>query len=322
MESLLIRVPKKRGEETRQKLSELGFINKNLKIKSETDDILIPIIKQVAGFDIETGDFELLKKQESTEEILGYSPAFEQIGDIAIIERHEPDAQKVAEVLLQNNKIKTVLYAETSISGEYRTRGVTILAGEKKTRTLYRENGCRYLLDLACVYFTPRLSTERMRIAAQVKNGNKVVDMFAGAGPFSILIGKKFPDGHVIAIDKNPDAIFFLKENVKLNKVKNVEIKEGDAREIAKDISGADHIIMNLPHRGLEFLDAALGMIKKGGVIHFYAMAHEDDLFDGILSRIKEIAGKSDFQVNTLDKRIVRPYAPYQYNICIDFQVI
>ena len=128
MESRLIRVPKKRGEETRQKLTELGVIDKNLKIKSETDDILIPVIKQVAGFDIEKGDFELLKKDESTEEILGYSPAYERIGDIAIIERHEPDAQKVAEVLLRNNKIKTVLYAETSISGEYRTRGVTILA--------------------------------------------------------------------------------------------------------------------------------------------------------------------------------------------------
>ena len=322
MESWLIRVPKKRGEETRQKLIELGVIDKNLKIRSETDDILIPVIKQVAGFNIEKGDFELLKKEESTKEILGYSPAFEQIGDIAIIERHEPDAQKVAEALLRNNKIKTVLYAETPISGEYRTRGVTILAGEKKTRTLYRENGCRYLLDIACVYFTPRLSTERMRIAGQVKKFNKVVDMFAGAGPFSILIGKKVPDAHVIAIDKNPDAVYYLKENVKLNKVKNVEIKEGDAREIAKDIAGADHVIMNLPHSGLEFLDSALGMIRKGGIIHFYAMAHEDDLFDGILSSIKEIAGNAGLQVNPLDKRIVRPYAPYQYNICIDLQVI
>jgi tRNA (guanine37-N1)-methyltransferase len=322
MESWLIRVPKKRGEETRQKLTQLGVIDKNLKIKSETDDILIPVIKQVAGFEIEIGDFESLKKDESNEEILGYSPAYEQIGDIAIIERHASDAQKVAEVLLQNNKIKTVLYAETSIRGEYRTRRVTILAGDKKTQTLYRENGCRYLLDLACVYFTPRLSTERMRIAGQVKKDNKVVDMFAGTGPFSVLIGRKFPDAHVIAIDKNPSAIFYLKENVKLNKVKNVEIKEGDAREIAKDIAGADHVIMNLPHSGLEFLDAALGMIKKGGVIHFYAMAHKDDLFDGILNRIKEIAGNAGFQVNPLNKRIVRPYAPYQYNICIDFQVI
>ena len=322
MESLFIRVLKKKGEESRRKLTELGVIDKSLKIISDNNDLLIPVIKPVDGFDIEKGDFKLLKKEESIAEFLGYSPAYEQVGDIAIIDKHEPDAQKVAEVLLRQNKIKTVLFSETSINGEYRTRGVTILAGEKKTQTLYRENNCRYLLDLASVYFTPRLSTERMRIADKVKNGDKVVDMFAGVGPFSILIAKKFPDAQVIAIDKNPDAIYYLKENVKLNKVNNVEIKEGDARDIAKDISEADHIIMNLPHSGLEFLDAALGMIRKGGVIHFYAMSHEDDLYEGILMKIKEIAGNAGFHVNPLDKRIVRPYAPYQHNICIDFQVI
>jgi tRNA (guanine37-N1)-methyltransferase len=322
MESLCIRVPKKEGEKTRKKLTEIGVIDKNFKIRPEKDHLLIPVVRPVDGYDIENADFDLQKIELSPAENLGYTPAYEQIGEIIIIDRHEQKAQDIAEILLHRKNIRTVLQAETSISGEYRTREISFLAGERNTETLYKENNCRYLIDLARVYFTPRLSTERMRIADQIKNGDTVVDMFAGVGPFSILIAKRYPSSRVIAIDKNTAAIYYLKENVKLNKVKNIEIWEGDARDIAGAISGADHVIMNLPHSGLEFLDAALSMVKSNGVIHFYAIAHKDDLFEGTLKEIEEIAGNYGFKVDLLHKRIVRPYAPYQYNICIDVQVV
>ena len=322
MESQYIRASKNRGEHTRRELIELGVVDKNLKIRTEKDDLLIPVLKHIEGYEIGIGDFEEVIIERSPAQILGFSPAYEQIGDIAIIDRHQPQAQEVAKVLLKQNRIKTVLQAETSVTGEYRTRSVSILAGERRTETLYRENECRYLLDLSKVYFTPRLSTERMRIADKIKDGDKVVDMFAGVGPFSILIAKKFPSTHVIAIEKNPDAVRYLKENVKLNKVENVKIIDRDARDAVKEISGADHVIMNLPHSAIEFLDAAFGVLKNGGIIHFYAIAHENDLFDGILKRIEAVAGLSGLQIVPMEKRIVRPYAPYQFNICIDFQVL
>ncbi|MDO9098784.1 MAG: class I SAM-dependent methyltransferase family protein [Candidatus Methanoperedens sp.] len=321
MESLCIIVPKKDGEKTRQKLIELGAIDKNLKIKSDGEYLLIPIIRQVEGYDVGKEDFEILIKDESVVDALGFIPAYEIVGDIAIIDQYESDGQQIADVMIRNKKLKTILQAASSVTGEYRTRELTFLAGEKKTETLYRENGCRYLLDVAKVYFTPRLATERMRIAEQVKDGDKVVDMFAGVGPFSVLIAKKFPGAQVIAIDKNPDAIKYLRENVRLNKLHNVSIREGDARDEIKGISDACHVIMNLPHSGLEFLDAAFGAIKKGGVIHFYAIAHEEDLFDGLFRKIEESARLANVSVIPLDRRIVRPYAPYQYNVCIDFQV-
>ncbi len=321
MESFYIKVPKNEGEKVRLELTRLAAIDKNLRIRSDGEALLIPVVRPVEGFgETGKGGFDVLEKEESPVDLLGFAPAYEQIGDIAIIDRHEPDALRVAEVLIRQKKIKTVLLAQTPVNGEYRTRQLSILAGENRTETVYRENGCRYRLDLARVYFTPRLSTERMRIAEQIKDGDLVVDMFAGVGPFSILIAKRNPSSHVIAVDKNPDAVKYLKENMKLNKVKNLEIIEGDAKEVLKRISGADHIIMNLPHSGLDFLGTAIGAIKKGGVVHFYAITHEDDLFDGLLRKIEEIA--CGLKIIPLGKRVVRPYAPYQYNICIDFRVI
>ncbi len=322
MESQYIRASKNRGEQTRRELIERGVVDKNLKIRTKNDDLLIPVLKHIEGYEIGIGDFEEIISERSPAEILGFSPAYEHIGDIAIIDRQQAQAHRVAQVLLKQNRIKTVLQAESSVTGEYRTRSVSILAGEKRTRTLYRENKCRYLIDLSRVYFTPRLSTERARIADKIHDGEIVVDMFAGVGPFSILIAKRYPRAHVIAIDKNPDAIRYLKENVKLNKVENIKIIDRDARDAVKEISGADHVIMNLPHSAIEFLDAAFGVLKNGGIIHFYAIAHENDLFDGILKRIEDIAGLSGFHIVPLDKRVVRPYAPYQFNICIDFQVL
>jgi len=319
IEALCIRVPRDAGELSRKRLIELHLLDNDLKIKSDGKYLLIPVLKPVEGIGVPGKDiFERLEKKSTLSQAPG---AYEIIGDIAIIDQHEENAPEIADILLQHKNIKTVFQAASAVSGEYRTRELLFIKGEKKIETIYRENECRYLLDVTQVYFTPRLSTERARVADQVKNGDKVVDMFAGIGPFSILIAKRFPGSQIIAIDKNPVAIKYLRENVRLNKVKNIEIREGDAREEVKGISDADHIIMNLPHSGLEFLYSAFGIIKSGGVIHFYAISHEDDLFEGLIKEIEAYAKKSCIQVFPIQCRVVRPYAPYQYNVCIDFKV-
>jgi len=320
MESLCIRVPRTEGELSRKKLIELCLLDNNLKIKSDAAYLLIPVLKPIEGLGILEKDvFEIAQRENPLTQVPG---AYELIGNIAIIDQHEENAPEIAKVLLQHKNIKTIFQATSAVCGEYRTRELLFIVGEQQTETIYRENGCRYLLDVTQVYFTPRLSTERIRIADQVKNGDKVVDMFAGIGPFSILIAKRYPRAHVIAVDKNPVAIKYLRENVRLNKVKNIEIKEGDARDEVKGISDADHVIMNLPHSGLEFIDSAFGIIKKGGAIHFYAISHENDLFEGLIREIEAHANKSGLAVCPIDRRVVRPYAPYQYNVCIDLQVL
>ena len=166
-------------------------------------------------------DFERQEKKPVPEDLLGFSPAYEVIGDIALLEDPDLDtrkASKIADALLRSHSnIKTVLKPLTPVIGEFRVRKFEIVAGEPTTETIHREYGCRYKVDLARAYFTPRLSTERSRILSRVKEGDTVVDMFAGVGPYSILIAKSKKPLKVVAIDKNPDAVHYLRENIILN---------------------------------------------------------------------------------------------------------
>jgi tRNA (guanine37-N1)-methyltransferase len=331
-----IKVPKKKGESIRRMLLELEILDNSVKIGADEMFLYLPLTREPApdelrNFPEETElnecDFEIQEKKPVPEDLLGFSPAYEVIGDIALLEDPDLDTQKasrIADALLRTHpNVKTVLKPLTPVIGEFRVREFEVIAGEPRTETIHREYGCRYMVDLARAYFTPRLSTERSRVLSWVKVGDIVVDMFSGVGPYSILIAKNKKPSKVLAIDKNPDAVRYLKENIILNSVKNIEAIEGDAREEAKRFAGtADHVIMNLPHKAFEFLDSAVLLTKPGGIIHYYGITPEDDLFESSIELIRAAAEKAERKIEILDKRIVRSYAPHQYNICIEARVI
>jgi tRNA (guanine37-N1)-methyltransferase len=336
MRKWCIKVPMNKGEPVRRILLDRDILDKSLKVGIDESFLYLPLSREPAPEELEClpeetkltdFDFELQKKKHVPEDLLGFSPAYEVIGDIALLEDPDLDkekALKIAYALLKTHQnIKTVLRPLTPVIGEFRVREFEVIAGESRTETTHKEYGCRYKVDLARAYFTPRLSTERSRVLSWIKEGDIIVDMFAGVGPYSILLAKSKKPSKVLAIDKNPDAVRYLKENIALNSVKNIDAIEGDAREEAKRFAGtADHVIMNLPHNAYEFLDSAVLLTKPGGTIHYYGITPEDDLFESSIKLIEEAAERVGRKVEVLEKRVVRSYAPYQYNICIEVRII
>ena len=79
---------------------------------------------------------------------------------------------------------------------------------------------------------------------------------------------------------------------------------------------------MNLPHSAFEFLDSAVLLTKPGGIIHYYGITSEDDLFESSIELIKKAAKKAERKIEVLEKRVVRSYAPHQYNICIEARIV
>jgi tRNA (guanine37-N1)-methyltransferase len=122
-------------------------------------------------------------------------------------------------------------------------------------------------------------------------------------------------------MDKNPVAVKFLRENASLNKIKNIQILEGDASVLVLPFeNAADHVIMNLPHNAAQFLFLALKATRSGGVVHYYCMAPEEDLYKDV-SLIEKAANEIGASVEFLYKGIVRSYAPHRYNVVMDFLV-
>ncbi|AMQ17998.1 tRNA (guanine(37)-N1)-methyltransferase Trm5b [Thermococcus peptonophilus] len=328
---LAVKVPKREAENVRRKLIELGVLAKGYSPKREKDFVLFPVTRPVEGFELAEAEFKKTERRphsyrevvEVPKELRSLLPSsFDIIGDIAIIELPEElieYGKAIGEAILKVHRhIKAVFAKGSKVSGEYRVRELIHLAGEKRTETLHRENGIRLKLDVAKVYFSPRLATERMRVFEKVQPGEIIFDMFAGVGPYSILLAKKAK--LVFACDINPWAIKYLEENRKLNKTPNVIPILGDVRKVTGQIE-ADRVIMNLPKFADRFLREAMLSVKSGGIIHYYGFDPEEDLFSEHKRKIKNVAGEFGFKVEFLDERKVRPYAPRQFNIAIDFRV-
>jgi len=327
--SLGLKVNRKNGEKIRKALVEAGLFDRSHKICSDESHVYLPVLEideKSAAKLCCLGQFELVQISFLPEEriicpedLLGFRPSFEVVGDIAMVE--DRDAERVAAALMSTSKsIKAVIAPISDVEGEFRTRRFRHVAGEARTVTLHKEHGLRYRVDLEGAYFTPRLGTERLRIAGLVSPGDVVLDMFAGVGPFSLLLAKK--GAKVIAIDKNPVAVKYLRENALLNKVNNIEILEGDAAELAlRYEKRADHVIMNLPHSACEFLLPAMRAANLQGIVHYYCIAPDDDLYrDEAL--IKKAAEEMNVGMKVLYKEIVRSYAPHRSNVVIDFQLL
>jgi len=153
-----------------------------------------------------------------------------------------------------------------------------------------------------------------------------VVDLFAGVGPFSILIAKKNLKVKVYAVDINPEAVELLKVNVRVNRVENrVFPLLGDAKQITSNkLHGlADRVIMNLPETAIEFVDAACQAIKpQGGIIHFYAFLRSPDSVENQKLRFSETARKAGRKVESfLYAKSIRETAPYESQIVLDAKV-
>jgi len=121
--------------------------------------------------------------------------SYDIIGDIAIIKIPDVLVHKkkvICDALLKNVKnLKAVYMQSGSVSGEYRLRGLEFVSGSEIYLTNYKEYGCKFLVNVATSYFSPRLSTERLRLSKLVKNDESILNMFAGVGTFSVIMAKE-----------------------------------------------------------------------------------------------------------------------------------
>ena len=249
--------------------------------------------------------------------------SYDLIGDTAVIDAGPRIAKRMASVIAGiNRNVRRVVSKRGAVSGRYRTRRFVNVYGRKGFDVEYRENGITIALDIRKAFFSPRLSFERSRISGLVKDGESVVVMFAGVGPYAILIGKQHRRSEVIAMELNRYAYVYLKKNITLNRVANVVPVLGDVNKAAVRYKGyADRIVMPLPNDSYRFLGAVYRVAKRRCTVHYYAFGGKNDPYTRHLKRIREFFIKRKRGVRVLSKRIVRTYSPAEVEVVIDFLI-
>jgi tRNA (guanine37-N1)-methyltransferase len=255
--------------------------------------------------------------------------AFDQIGDIVIIKIPDDLMSKkklIADTIMANVKTAKAVFAQVSpVRGDFRVRDLEFIAGENRTITEYKEHACRFKVDVARTYFSPRLSTERLRIAGMVGDNETIVNMFAGVGTYSVVIAKANKTCRVYSIDSNAAASELDRVNAKLNKVQDRVVSIcGNAAEVIKGqlAEQADRVLMPLPERAKEFVDSAVLALKEKGIVHYFAHLKADSKKTGLelgLQDAQVAFAKYDHQV--LGVRVVREVGPRIYQIVADVSV-
>lgn len=346
-------VPEALGQSGLILCKQLGILDRKYKILKNTGKVSIPLVRSLTNDEttyLRNGlsSFEL--GEEEFEPNLGRRPTVRQIlmdtvpqeflrkisrslstvGDLAIVEVLEElsgfDEQIGNAILTANPNVKTVLKKASSIQGTHRTREYRVIAGEKRTVTIHREYGCSFYLDLSRVYFNPRLGYERNRISRLVNEGEMILDMFAGVGPFSIQIARRVKNIKVIAVDINPAAIEYLRKNIEANRVQDRVLPVlGDVeRTVQEKIEGrVDRVIMNLPGSSEKYINTACRALGvQGGIAHYYRFSGGDHAIEraeeDFVRGVKE-AGRRVEEV-MMTRRVVAT-APREWQIGIDARI-
>ena len=332
-----VRVAREDGERVRRALAERGLLDRDHEITAADGRLYVPIADPAAVAD----EYAVVERDAPTREtrtmpadILGFEPSHERLGGIVILDEDDPErARQVARAVMESDlPATTVLNRASEVTGKHRTREWDVLAGES-TETIHREYGFEYALDVARVYFSPRLATERRRVAEQVDEGERALDMFCGVGPFAIPVAAR--GATAVGVDANPAAVAYCHENARRNGVEErVTVVEADVRTLGSAsqaersdggheaageyVNWADRLVMNLPHSAHEFLDTAVALAAEDCTLHYYDIASEDAPYEAGEAAIRAAAEPEGYAVSVETRHAVRSYAPHELNVRLD----
>lgn len=334
---LFLKVPKKEAEKIRLKLVDNGIFVGGYQIIEEDGCILLPVNGPFMDFEIverEAGKRkpkkpkslkEALAGKLGEEELDSLINSFDIVGDIAIVEipqSLEKNEREIGNALMEVHPgIKTVLKKLSGMEGRYRVRQMECIAGENRTVAMYKECGVRMRVDLSKVYFSVRLATERKRIAMLARDKERILVLFAGVGPYALVISKLKPGVLITAVEINPVAVECMKENISMNRMDNITPILCDAKKIALEENYFDRVIMPLPKSAADFLDIAFRYVKDNGWVHFYTLADMRNPLKDALDKAVAAAKESLVSVSADSMRVVRPYSPSKVQVVLDLRV-
>jgi tRNA wybutosine-synthesizing protein 2 len=232
-------------------------------------------------------------------------------------------AEKVAEILPRS---KAIWLRKGQIKGKYREpSGLEHLWGDSDTEVRVKENNVYYYFDFTQIMFAKGNVHERGLLPKKVKEGELIVDMFAGIGYFSLGMAKTGKPTKIYSIEWNPTAFKYLQKNIEKNHVDHIITPiHGNCKEIVVELAQkgiiADRVVMGLLPAPKDAIEPALTLTSPKGTIFIYEGVEPEDstsLFD----EFTLIATKNNFRTELLERRIVKAFKPHEYHVVIEVLV-
>lgn len=268
---------------------------------------------------------EALREKLTPDELTLLRSSFDVIGDIAIIEvpldlKHKQKTIAKALLNLLNN-INVVAVKQGGHKGKYRRQPLAVMAGENRLETIHKESGVRLKLNVETCYYSPRLGTERLRIAKQVKKGERILVAGSGIGPYPLVLAKNSNAGEITGVEFNPAAHKYAQENIILNKAQDrVTAVKGDVTSVT-GLGKFNRIIAAMPHDGVSIVPALLKFAKPGARIHAYDFAPQEDMKEPS-KQLKELCAKKNKPVRILRTVKAGQHAVRRYRVCVDAKLL
>lgn len=273
-------------------------------------------------------------KDKIDDKLLEILPSgYQKIGDIIVLSLND-DLKKfnseIGDAVLEITKARSVCVKTGGVVGELRKPQIKVIVGDKNTEVCHFENGVYFCFDISKVMFAKGNVAERGRLPKQVKMSEVIVDMFVGIGYFTVPIAKLARPTKIYAIDINPDSIKYLKKTLEKNKLKNVEVFEGDSKKIVEELVDkgvkADRVLLGYLPPPIESVQYAMKIIKKGGMIHYddlvYSGNKEQDI-EKTMKMFDEEAKAAGFSgVELVNAQKVKSYRPKVDHYVLDVRVL
>jgi len=252
---------------------------------------------------------------------------YDILGNIAVVKfpygmKVSAKKREASRILKLHKSVETVVEKLDKVKGRLRTVKVKSVLGVKTKEALYKENECVFRFNVETCYFSPRLSNERKEMAKKVKRGERVLVMFGGVGPFAIVMSKFSKAKEVVNIELSRACYKYAKDNVKRNKVENLELIQGDVKKkLPLGREKFNVIIMARPNLKYSFLKEALSVSKKGTWIYYHAFCNVDDLGD-VVDKLEAEAVGLKRKIKIVGKKRIGEIAPYKFRYRIEIKVL
>jgi tRNA wybutosine-synthesizing protein 2 len=250
---------------------------------------------------------------------------YQRVGRVLLLRLPEalrPYYRLIGEAWVDELGVTSVLRYRGGMAGELRLPDVELIAGSG-TETEVVEHGIRYRFDAARIMFAAGNRTERQRAGRLVREGETVVDLFAGIGYFALPAAVVGRASRVYACEKNPVSLSYLTENARLNDVSDrVVAVPGDNRTAEVPLGVADRIFLGYLPTSLPWLARAVALLKRsGGNVHAHLISGTREGLPGAESEVRQQLERLGAVVGRSSAREVKPYGPGRLHAVVDAAV-